>query len=98
MFVSFISGEVSGKGKVSDSVELADMRRIWISCDSINFPIAIYPGQEKGGFLPPVFDTWSVNGAPTYFIIDKNGVVRYAVTGAHAPKKFEQVIAQLLAE
>lgn len=47
----------------------------------------------------PLKDTeYKVNGLPTYFIIDRNGVVRYLQVGIGKEKEMRRVIEKLLAE
>lgn len=84
-----VSGDVERQdGLAAEERHGATWRSFW----------AYWPGAEGAADpLPPIKDTWYVRFWPTYYVLDRDGVIRYKGSWDADLSKAEAVIERLLA-
>jgi peroxiredoxin len=100
--MTHLTGQTPESDSATVDQELAFDQRYWGDHYNIHFPIGVQklvPAYRINGDAP-MFDSYYVAEAPTYFVIDRHGIVRY-VQWNHTPDleaRLTAVVEQLLHE
>jgi len=89
VLVTYLQGRTPDADSATTPDELAYDVKYWTVHQRLNVPIAVDafpPGASRWylTYYPPLFQQYAITGAPTYYLIDRHGVVRYVQNG-HTP-------------
>jgi len=105
MFMTYLFQQTPQHDTATAEQELAYDEHFWRDDKPIPFPIGVLAAQDtatraRGEAYVPLFQTYAVIGAPTYYVIDRHGIIRYVQSGHRKDleAKLSGIIERLLRE
>jgi thiol-disulfide isomerase/thioredoxin len=83
IFLTYLFGSTPERDSATVEQELAYDTHFWGDAQPLPFPIGVLPRPARNRY-PELFNTYAVIGAPTYYLLDRHGVIRYYQSGHRA--------------